>query len=96
MPSSPLERLRQKLWLEPIPDTVHVPAIGDRIARTMPIERASVDDIEFAMVELGRQQSELSRIAGAMEDVLKMARRQGACGTDVAISAAVREMEERN
>ena len=56
-------------------------------------ERATVDDIEFALVALARQQSELYRLTSALGDVLKMARRQGACGADIAISAAVRDLE---
>lgn len=91
--TSPLKRLRQKSWLETIPDTIEVPAIGNQAARTVPIERATIDEIEFALVALNRQQTDLYRLIGAMGDVMKMARRQGARGIDTAISAAARDLE---
>ena len=91
--TSPLKRLRQSSWMEAIPDTINVPALSDKPNRAVPIERATVDDIEFALVALARQQSELYRLTSALGDVLKMARRQGACGADIAISAAVRDLE---
>jgi len=91
--TSPLKRLRQSSWLGAIPDTINVPALSDKPTRAVPIERATVDDIEFALVALARQQSELYRLTSALGDVLKMARRQGACGGDTAISAAARDLE---
>lgn len=91
--TSPLKRLRQTSWLEAIPDAINVPAISDRPSRAVPIERATVDEIEFALVALARQQTELYRLTNALGDVLKMARRQGACGADNAISAAARDLE---
>jgi len=91
--TSPLKRLRQSSWLGAIPDTVDVPAIGDQAARQVPIERATIDEIEFALVALDRRQSELYRLTRAMEDVLKLARKQGARGADTAISAAARDLE---
>ena len=91
--TSPLKRLRQSSWMEAIPDTINVPALSDRPIRAVPIERATVDDIEFALVALARQQSELYRLTSALGDVLKMARRQGARGADIAISAAARDLE---
>ncbi|CAM4199928.1 hypothetical protein [Palleronia rufa] len=45
--------------MEAIPDTVNVPALSERPNRAVPIERATVDDIEFSLVALARQQSEL-------------------------------------
>ena len=91
--SSPLQRLRQLSWMEAIPDTINVPALGDKPNRVAPIERATVDDIEFALVALARQQSELYRLTSALGDVLKMARRRGASGADIAIAAAARDLE---
>lgn len=90
---SPLKRLRQSRWLEAIPDTINVPALSDRPNRMVPIERATVDEIECALVALARQQFQLYRPTGALGDVLKMARRQGSCGSDTAISAAARDLE---
>lgn len=48
--TSPLKRLRQSSWMEAIPDTINVPALSERPNRAVPIERATVDDIEFALV----------------------------------------------
>lgn len=91
--TSSLNRLRQKSWLEAIPDTIEVPAIGSQAARTIPIERATIDEIEFALVALNRQQTDLYRLIAAMGDVVKMARKQGAAGGDTAIPAALRDLE---
>ncbi|MTH66577.1 hypothetical protein [Paracoccus shanxieyensis] len=91
--TSPLERLRRLRWLEMLPDNIDVPAVFDRPDQAVPIERATVDDLEFALVALARQQSGLCHRTSALGDVLKMARRQGACGADIAISAAVRDLE---
>ena len=91
--TSPLKRLRQSSWMEAIPDTIDVPAFSDRAGRSVPIERATVDEIEFALVALAKQQSAMYRLTSALGDVLKMARRQGACGADIAISAAARDLD---
>jgi hypothetical protein len=91
--SSPLKRLRQSRWLEAIPDTIDVPVLPSSPTRTVAIEHATVDDIEFALVAFARQQSDLYSLISALGDVLKMARRQGACGADTAVSAAVRDLE---
>jgi hypothetical protein len=91
--SSPLKRLRQKSLLDAIPDTIDVPDIGSQTTRTVPIEHATIDEVEFALVALNCQRTNLYRVIGAMGDVLKMARRQGARGTDIAIGAAVRDLE---
>lgn len=89
---SPLQRLRESRWLEVIPDTINVPASGDKPDRVAPIERATVDDIEFALVALAQQRSELYQLTSALGDVLKVARRQGARGADIAIAAAARDL----
>ncbi|WP_096784474.1 hypothetical protein [Rhodobacter sp. CZR27] len=91
--TSPLKRLRQSSWMEAIPDTIDVPALSDRAGRSVPIERATVDEIEFALVALAKQQSAMYRLTSALGDVLKMARRQGAGGADIAISAAARDLD---
>ena len=91
--TTPLKRLRELRWLEMLPDNIDVPAVFDRPDQVVPIERATVDEIEFALVALARQQSDLYSLTGALGDVLKMARRQGACGADIAISAAARDLE---
>lgn len=92
---TPLKRLRESTWLGAIPETISVPARGDTPARTVPIEQATIDDIAFALLPLNRDRSDLTRTICALEEVVSMARNQGAAGVDTAISAAAREMEAR-
>ena len=91
-PSS-LKRLRQRHSLEPLPEVIDVPAIGGRDAHTVPIEQATLDDIEFALVALGQQQTALYEVTNALSTLSRMARRQGACGNDIGIHAADRDLE---
>ncbi|SET17379.1 hypothetical protein [Oceanicella actignis] len=92
---SPLEKLRQTTWLAALPDTIAVPSLAERPARTRPLDRASVDDIAFALVALEEERRSLGQTIMALEDVLRMARRQGAKGGDNAVAAAVRDLEAR-
>jgi hypothetical protein len=91
--SSPLQRLRQNYGLDALPDAIDIPPIGGGAARTVPIEQATIDEIELALISLGRKQSELYRLTNALSDVIRMARRQGACGRDVGLHAAARDLE---
>ena len=93
--NSPLKQLRQSTWLSAIPDQVAVPTIGSRSARSIPIERATIDDIAFALIPLNQKRSDLAQAIIALEDIMAMARKQGAAGTDTAVSAAARELEAR-
>lgn len=90
---SPLKRLRQRHSLEPLPEMIDVPPIGGRDARTVPVEQATLDDIEFALVALGEQQSALYSVSNALSTLSRMARRQGACGSDIGINVAARDLE---
>ncbi len=92
---SPLEKLRQTTWLAPLPDTIAIPPLADRTARNRPVDRASVDDIAFALVALEEERRSIGQTIMALEDVLRMARRQGAKGGDNAVAAAVRDLEAR-
>ena len=92
---SPLEKLRQSTWLAPLPDTIAIPPLADRAARSRPVDRASVDDIAFALVALEEERRSLGQTILALEDVQRMARRQGAKGSDNAVAAAVRDLEAR-
>lgn len=92
---TPLKRLRESTWLGAIPDTISVPARADTPARTVPIEQATIDDIAFALLPLNRERSDLTRTICALEEVMSMARNQGAAGVDPAVSAAARELETR-
>ncbi len=93
--TSPLKQLRQSTWLSAIPDQIEVPTVGSRSARSVSIERASIDDIAFALIPLNKKRSDLTQVIMALEDTMAMARKQGAAGTDIAISAAARELEVR-
>lgn len=53
--TTPLKRLRELRWLEMLPDNIDVPAVFDKPDQVVPIERATVDEIEFALVALARQ-----------------------------------------
>lgn len=92
---SPLEKLRQTTWLAPLPNTIAIPPLADRTARTRPVDRASVDDIAFALVALEEERRSIGQTIMALEDVLRMARRQGAKGGDNAVAAAARDLEAR-
>jgi len=91
--TSPLKRLRQASLLGALPDKITVPPFGPQRGKTVPIELASVDDVAFCLAGLQQEQSALRSLVYALEEVLKLARRQGACGADVAISAAARDLD---
>jgi hypothetical protein len=44
---------------------------------------------------LNRERSALTQSIVALEEIASMARKQGAAGTDIAVSAAARELEAR-
>lgn len=91
--TSPLKRLRQASLLGALPDTITVPPFGSQRGKTVPIELATVDDVTFCLTRLQHEQVALRNLSYALEELLKLARRQGACGADTAISAAVRDLE---
>lgn len=93
--TSPLKKLRQSTWLSALPDTIAVPAIGGRLARNLAIERATIDQITFAVLPLEQERRALGHKITALEEMVSMARKQGALGADIAISAAIRELETR-
>jgi len=89
---SPLKRLRQASMLGALPEKLTVPPFGSQRGKNLPIEVATLDDVAFALCALEREKDGLTY---ALEEVLKMARRQGACGADTAISAAAGDLEAR-
>lgn len=93
--TSPLKQLRRSNWLSALPDTIAVPAIGGRLERDVPIERATLDQIAFALIPLEQDRSEIGQKLMALEEIISMARKQGAVGTDIAITAATQELEAR-
>ena len=91
--TSPLKKLRHSTWLSALPDTIAVPAIGGRLARNLPIERATLDQIAFALLPLEQERREIGRKIMALEEFITMARKQGALGADIALTAASQELE---
>ena len=91
--TSPLQRLRRSSYHAAIPDTLDVPAIGDRPARSVPIEEATLDDISFALVALEAENTARYRVTGALRDLLDLARKRGAAGADPAVPAAAAQLE---
>lgn len=91
--TSSLTQLRQSMWLKDLPDSIEVPAFGGRLARNLPIERATLDQITFALLPLEQQRREIGQRIMALEEVISMARKQGALGADIAITAATQELE---
>lgn len=92
---APLKRLRQASMLSALPEKLTVPPFGTQRGKTLPIEVATLDDVAFALCALEREKDALRSLVYALEEVLKMARRQGACGADTAISAAASDLEAR-
>jgi hypothetical protein len=93
--TSPLKKLRQSTWLSALPDTIAVPAIGGRLARNLSIERATLDQIAFALLPLEQERREIGRTLMALDEIIAMARKQGALGADLALTAATQELEAR-
>lgn len=93
--TSPLKKLRQSNWLSALPDTVSVPAIGGRLARNLPIERATLDQIAFALLPLEQERRAIGQKIMALEEIITLARKQGALGADIAVTAATQELEAR-
>lgn len=91
--TSALKRLRQASLLGALPDNLTVPRLGDQRGKIVPIELATVDDLAFTLTGLQQEQVSLRNLTYALEEVLRMARRQGACGSDTAISAAACDLE---
>ena len=91
---TPLDHLREKLWLKPLPDSVEVPTgPGGSPVITKPVAEATVDDIAFAMTALSRQSVALHRQADALRQIHDLARRAGAVGTANAAAAAARVVD---
>ncbi len=90
-PRTPLDHLRDKLWLKMLPDSIEVPTgPGTSPVITKPIAQATVDDIAFATEALSRQSVALHRKADALRQIHDLARRAGAVGTVNATAAAAR------
>ena len=93
-PRTPLDHLREKLWLKMLPDSIAVPTgPGGSLVIAKPIEKATVDDVAFAAEALFRQSVALHRKADALRQIHDLARRAGAVGAVNATAAAARMVD---
>lgn len=88
---TPLDQLREKLWLKALPDTIDVPTgPGGSVVVTKTVADATVDDVSFAVAALLDQSVALHRKADALKQIHDLARRAGAVGAVNAVTAAAR------
>ena len=93
-PRTPLDHLREKLWLKVLPDSIDVPTgPGNNPVITKAVAHATVDDVAFAAEALFRQSVALHRKADALRQIHDLARRAGALGTANATAAAARMVD---
>ncbi len=94
---SKLAALREHHYvLASLPDTVCVPALGDRRDETIkPVESATVDELAFALLRLNERASALYREIVALRTIHEEARQAGALGADLAVDAVSRDAGER-
>jgi hypothetical protein len=88
---SKLGQLRGRHYgLEKLPETVRIPALGNRREETVkPIETATVDDLAFALIALNERSSVLYREIDALRTLQDEARKVGARGADIAGDALI-------
>ena len=88
-----LDRLREdNCFLADIPDSIRIPALGDRQEEVIkPIEAASIDDIAFAQLALQAKSSALYAEIDALRPIYDMARKNGAVGADNALDAIAKK-----
>jgi len=88
-----LDRLREdNCFLADIPDSIRIPALGDRQEEVIkPIEAASIDDIAFAQLALQAKSSALYAEIDALRRIYDMARKNGAVGADNALDAIAKK-----
>ena len=80
----------QHYGLDKLPETIRVPAIGDRRNETVkPVGTTSIDDLAFALIGLNEHASALYREIDAVRTLHDEARKAGALGADIAIDALI-------
>ncbi|MBL6932280.1 MAG: hypothetical protein ISR45_04975 [Rhodospirillales bacterium] len=86
---SKLDRLRKdEFYLSGLPDTICIPALGDRQEEvTKPIETATLDDLAFAQLGLQAKSSALHSKMNALQRIYEMARQNGHLGSDNALDS---------
>lgn len=87
--ASKIDAIRKHhLFLDTLPDTIHVPAIGNRQdAVTKPLEEATLDEVAFAVVALNAECDEMYGRLHALNRLQSMARKNGAVGDDPILDA---------
>ena len=65
------------------------------MTRNLPIERATLDQIAFALLPLEQERRAIGQKIMALEEIITLARKQGALGADIAVTAATQELEAR-
>jgi hypothetical protein len=79
---------KQHVFLDTLPETIHVPAIGARRdAVTKPLEDATLDEVAFAVVALDAECDEAYGRLSALKRLTTMARKRGAVGADRILDA---------
>ncbi|NQV47008.1 MAG: hypothetical protein HQ504_04420 [Rhodospirillaceae bacterium] len=86
---SKLDRLRKdEFYLSGLPDTICIPALGDRQEEvTKPIETATLDDLAFAQLGLQDKSSAIHSKSSALQRIYEMARQNGHLGSDNALDS---------
>ncbi|ATQ56757.1 hypothetical protein [Paracoccus yeei] len=80
----------QHYGLEKLPETIRVPAIGDRPNETVkPVGTATIDDLAFALIGLNERTSALYREIDAVRTLHDEGRKAGALGTDIAVDTLI-------
>lgn len=80
----------QHYGLDKLPETILVPALGERRDDTLkPVGTASIDDLAFALIGLNERASALYREIDALRTLHDEGRKAGALGADIAIDALI-------
>jgi hypothetical protein len=80
----------QHYGLDQLPETIRVPALGERRDDTLkPVGTASIDDLAFALIGLNERASALYREIDAVRTLHEEGRKAGALGADIAIDALI-------
>ena len=89
-----LARLRKKMSMESLPDTIEVPPTGENATPVVKaIDDASVDDVALAIQALDKVSSQLIHQVSALRRLHDHARCAGAMGVTNAVEAAARDVE---
>ncbi len=94
MPDQPddITRLRKSHYaLEDLPETIAFPQHpGHETKEPMPVVDATLDDIAFAIVAAELESSAAYRRSSSLQRLYKIAREEGAVGSDRAVAAALK------